>query len=460
MPNTPRNDEKKAQTTNSEEAIQEILRRVEEKLRRKLRLGGLTLDEIEEQSQDIGEAVKRIVEEESLHSEGTGYGGTFQSCPQGHRARYAGLRSRQIITVSGVRWLRRAYYHCSECGKGWCPTDQALGLGRGQCSRQVQALIARFSSYLPYRIAAQEMAAVCGIRLATSTVERYAQALGQRLRQEWEQLEQVREADDLPASALPVSVRPSRLHVTMDGVMAHVGGDWHEVKLGCVYQTNAVGKAVRGRYMATLSASVSFGKRLRVLAHQAGGDRCRDVAVVADGADWIWQETGKHFPRSVQVVDFYHAAEHLWAYAHARFGEGTPAGKEGTPAGKEGTPAASEWMRVQKERLLWDKVAEVIADVSAWPAGKAADQELQRRLVGYLGKHRQRMRYQTFREAGYHIGSGVAESGCKNVVQQRMKGSGMRWSQEGAEAQLQLCAHWKSAGVKDFYAYTAPQNAS
>ncbi len=451
MPDPPRKDEQKEASSNekeassNEEAIQEILRRVEEKLRRKLRLGGLTLDEIEEQSQDIGEEVKRIVEEESLHSEGAGYRGTYQSCHQGHCARYIGLRSRQVITVSGLRWLRRAYYYCPACGTGWCPTDRALGLGRGQCSRQVQALIARFSSYLPYRTVAQEMEAVCGIRLATSTIERYAQALGQRLRQEWEQLEQVREAEDLPASDMPVSVRPSRLHVTMDGVMTHVGGDWHEVKLGCVYQTNSAGKAVRTRYVATLRPSVVFGKRLRVLTHQAGGDRCRDVAVVADGADWIWQETGKHFPRSVQVVDFYHAAQHLWAYAHVRFGEGTP--------------AASEWMRVQKERLLSDGIAHVIAEVSAWSAEKAADQEMQRRLVGYLSKHQSRMCYQTFREAGYHIGSGVAESGCKNVVQQRMKGPGMRWSQQGAEAQLQLCAHWKSAGVKDFYAYTAPQTA-
>jgi hypothetical protein len=453
MPDIPRKGKPQEEDSHNEEAVQEILRRVEEKVRRKLRLGGLTLDEIEEQSQDIGEEVKRIVEEESLQSEGTGDCGSSLACRQGHRARYVGLRSRQVITVSGLRWLTRAYYYCPQCGKGWCPTDQALGLGRSQCSRQVQALIARFSSYLPYRTVAQEMEAVCGIRLATSTIERYAQALGQRLRQEWEQLEQVREAQDLPASDLPVSVRPSRLHVTMDGVMAHVGGDWHEVKLGCVYQTmpegkssagkSSAGKAARTRYVATLSPSVIFGKRLRVLAHQAGSDRCRDVAVVADGADWIWQETGKHFPKSVQVVDFYHAAEHLWAFAHARFGEGTP--------------AASEWMQVQKERLLSDNVAQVIAEVSAWSAGKAADQEMQRRLVGYLVKHQQRMRYQTFREAGYHIGSGVAESGCKNVVQQRMKGPGMRWSREGAEAQLQLCAHWKSAGVKDFYAYTAPR---
>lgn len=164
------------------------------------------LDEIEEQSQDIGEEVKRIVEEENLHSEGTGYAAPFQSCHQGQRARYAGLRCRQVVTVSGLRWLKRAYYYCAQCGGGWCRTDLALGLGQGQCSRRVQVLIARFSSYLPYRTVSQEIEVVCGIRLATRTIEHYAQALGQRLGQEWERLEQVREAEDLPASDLPVSM--------------------------------------------------------------------------------------------------------------------------------------------------------------------------------------------------------------------------------------------------------------
>jgi hypothetical protein len=75
--------------------------------------------------------------------------------------------------------------------------------------------------------------------------------------------------------------------------------------------------------------------------------------------------------------------------------------------------------------------------------------------LGYLGEHRSRLRYKTFSEAGYRIGSGVAESGCKNVVQLRMKGPGMRWRQAGAEAMLHLCSTWKSAGTTDFYRYIA-----
>jgi hypothetical protein len=426
------------QEPQDEETIQTILHRVEEKLRQRLRLRRLTIDEIEDQSQDIGEEVKRIVEEESFHSEGTGYCGSHRSCPQGHRARYVGLRCRQLITTCGVQRLSRAYYYCPVCRRGWCPLDQALKLGRGQCSRSVQALIARFASYLPYRTAAQEMEAICGVRLATRTVTRYAQAVEQRLQQEWEQAQQVREGASLPAS----SERPSRLHATMDGVMTHVDGEWHEVKLGCVYQTDRAGKAVRGRYMATLSGSAVFGRRMRVLGHRSGMDRCRDVAIVADGADWIWQEAGKHFPRSVQVVDYYHVTEHLWEYARVRFGEGKPGGVD--------------WMKEQKERLLSDQLGPVIAQVSAWPASQGQGREVQRKLVNYLEKHQGRLRYKTFREAGYHIGSGVVESGCKNVVQQRMKGSGMRWKHAGAEAQLHLCAHWKSADGRDFSKYTTP----
>jgi hypothetical protein len=439
QPEDTKQDETKQDETKQEEAVQEILRRVEQTVRRKLSIGGHTLDEIEDQSQSIGEEVKRIIEEETFHADGTGYSGTHLPCGRGHRARYVGLRSRQLVTRSGCRSWRRAYYHCHLCGQGWCPQDQTLGLGRGQCSRQVQALIARFSSYLPDRVAAQELEAVCGVKLSTRTVQTYSRQVGGRIAKEWAKWQSVRESEDLPASALPAV--PSRLHVTMDGVMVHVDGAWHEAKLGGVYQTNGKGVAVQTRYSATLANSAAFGKRVRVLAHLSGADRCRDVAVVADGAAWIWQETGKHFPQSVQVLDYYHVTQHLWATAHAQFGEGSA--------------AASAWMEEQKTRLLADEADKVIASVASWHPRSEAKRKVREQLLGYLGEHQARLRYKTFSEAGYHIGSGVAEAGCKNVVQARMKGAGMRWKQAGAEAMLHLCSTWKSAGATDFYRFTA-----
>jgi hypothetical protein len=170
--------------------------------------------------------------------------------------------------------------------------------------------------------------------------------------------------------------------------------------------------------------------RLRLLAHRSGSERCRDIAGVADGATWIWQEFGKHFRMSVQVLDYYHVTEHLWAAAHLRFGEGSA--------------QADEWMKDQKTNLLEDRIDEVIAAVADWRPRKAEKRTVKRRLLSYLGEHRHRMLYKSFSEAGYQIGSGVAESGCKNVVQIRMKRAGMRWSEKGAESMLHLCGWYTS----------------
>jgi hypothetical protein len=216
----------------------------------------------------------------------------------------------------------------------------------------------------------------------------------------------------------------------MDGVMLHVDGDWHEAKVGCVYQTDPLGNGIKSRYIATMERSAQFGRHLCVLGHQSGTDRCHDLATVADGAEWIWQEVGKYFPRSVQVLDYYHAAEHLWEAARLRFGEGSV--------------EALDWMKEQKERLLNDQADLVICEVEQWRPRQPHKCVVRKRLIDYLRTHRHRMNYGTLKRDGYHIGSGMAESACKNVVQTRMKRAGMRWSGPGAEAKLQMCRWFSS----------------
>jgi len=109
-------------------------------------------------------------------------------------------------------------------------------------------------------------------------------------------------------------------------------------------------------------------------------------------------------------------------------------------------------MSQQKERLLTNKAALVILDVASWQASTSSAQEVQRRELGYLREHTGRMHYQSLREQGYHIGSGVIEAGCKNVVQGRFKEAGMRWSPAGAQAMLQVRTAWCSSGMTDFAA--------
>ena len=158
-------------STDSEEMIQRILSRLEAQLRKKLVSGPQTLQEIEEQSEEIGEDLKRVIDEEVLHEKPKEACGPRVSCVCGKLARYAGMRKRQVITRHGLQGFCRAYYHCSSCGLGWCPFDQTLQLDTGQCSRIVVSLIARFCSYLPYRTAAQELEAICGLRLSVVSVK-------------------------------------------------------------------------------------------------------------------------------------------------------------------------------------------------------------------------------------------------------------------------------------------------
>jgi hypothetical protein len=344
------------------------------------------------------------------------------------------------VLRSGTHRLRRGYYHCRRCHCGFAPLDEALGVGAGPFSRRLTALMARLSAYLPDRLVVREMSELFGVDVSVSTVQRYSQAVGQRMQQEWEGRVTQMHRQCLP----PSTARPSRLHASMDGVMLHIGGDWHEVKTGCVFETDRSGRAVNARYYASQVNSAQFGPRVRVLAHEGGMDRCSDVAAVADGAAWIWQEFGKYFPRSVQILDYVHAAQHLWEMADARYGKGSD--------------AAKSWMEVQTERLKTNKVSDVIAQVERWHPRLAAKTQLRRRLLGYLTEHQGRMRYETFSAAGYQIGSGVNEACNKNVVQARMKRAGMRWQGmrwQGmrAEAVLHLCTWYHSHERPDIARY-------
>lgn len=419
----------KQRDTDREEQIARILKSVEERLRRFYPRGPQTLDEIEETVEQIGEQIKQDIQGEILDACGSGYLGRTVPCGCGGSLAYKGDNVRTIVTLHGEQSIARAHYWCRGCKRSWHPLDKALGLGRGQCSVRVRALACRFASYLPYAVAAKELALVCRVRLSGSSVQRIAKQTGEALRREWEERQRRLWADPHQD---PKRAAPKQMHISMDGVMAHVGGAWREVKLGVCYEPSSSKGPNRAAYYATLAPSLEFGQRMRTLAHWAGEPKCREVAVVADGSDWIWQETAKHFTHRVQVLDFYHASEHLWSLAHIRFGEGAE--------------AAKAWVSLQKERLLNDQVQAVVEDIKEWQPGTQSAQEVRRKELAYLTTHAHRMQYKTFRDTGYHIGSGVMESSCRWVVQQRMKGAGMRWSGEGAEQMLHLRAAWCSRG--------------
>lgn len=420
--------------------IEELVRRYRRSLEAGLPPSSRTLDEIEEVASEIGGRVSREVQER-LAQPPPSPRPERADCSCGRPARYKGVQPRALVTLHGELRLARAVSHCRACGKSFAPRDVALGLGAGCATARVRQHAAYLAALLPFATAATTLELLARVRLSAPTLERVACEVGNALCARRQEQTASYRAGRLPEPPAP---GPRRLYIGMDGVFVPLRDAWKkdgsaggltcrygECKLGVVYaatqdaQGRDCGVAARA-YTATLGNADAFGPHLGALAHQEGLPLCRDVAVLADGAAWLWQVAAKQFPGATQIVDFYHASQHLARVAEARFGEGSTEGEA--------------WLRGRQSELLADQMPLVLAHIQAWQPKTATKRDLRRTTYLYFANNAERMRYKRLREKGYFIGSGVVEAGCKQVVTQRMKLSGMHWRAETAEAMLALRA--------------------
>jgi len=218
----------------------------------------------------------------------------------------------------------------------------------------------------------------------------------------------------------------------LDGLPAHT----REVKLGCVFtQTgwDEEGFAVRDRGSTTYTGAIEnaqqFGKRLYVEAWKRGWSRAEKKVVIGDGAEWIWNIAKDHFPGAIQIVDLFHARQHLWELARLLF--------------PNDTKRQNQWIGLHQKRWLdQGKIAKLVASLHSI---QTADSELAKKIrndADYFATNAARMNYPKFRKQHLFVGSGVIEAGCKTVVAHRLKHSGMFWTVRGANAVLALrCCH-------------------
>ena len=146
----------------------------------------------------------------------------------------------------------------------------------------------------------------------------------------------------------------------------------------------------------------------------------------------------------MQIVDFFHASEHLARVAEARFGKDTPEGKA--------------WQQARQTELKTGQLPAVLKEIASWRPSNPEKQKIRREEYGYFRKNAPRMQYQTYLQQGYHIGSGVVEATCKRVVAQRLDQAGMHWRQETAEAIVALRAAQLSSHAPDLRPYCAMPN--
>lgn len=243
--------------------------------------------------------------------------------------------------------------------------------------------------------------------------------------------------------------------VSMDGVMVHVRGEgWKEAKvaaISAVEQKTEEGQIevclTKHSYRAGVWGVPDFTEQQWAEAWRRGMEKAKQVVSVNDGAHWIWSLVRTCYTPCIEVIDWWHAVEHVWEIARLIC--------------KEDTVAAKAWASILKT-LLWNgQIKDLIREVrERWPQNEEISDDL-RRMLRYFIKYRHQMRYADFRAQGYPIGSGTVESACKTVVQGRVCQAGMRWSRQGLRAMLVLrCAllskRWRESLPLLPFAQTVP----
>ena len=324
------------------------------------------------------------------------------------------------------------YGQCATCRRGTWPVLGEIGVDGEGFTPALHALATLAGVIEPYAAASE---ALLGRFAAVAVSAEKIQALVRR--------EGARAIATLTAPITPVPPQASRqgpLVVGIDGGMIFVDGRWQEVKLGCVFDaadragTETRGALVHRHVVAVRGSAEALAGQLWPRADACGAAQ-RTTIVLGDGAPWIWHLAAELFPDRVEILDWYHADEHVSAVARVLYGEGTD--------------RAAAWRQAQLDRLWTDGVDHVIEALRfLGPHQRAAAKRTAvEGLARYLTTNRARMRYQTFRAADYPIGSGAVESAVSYVMQQRMKRVGMHWRSRGADAMLALRSLYRSTGA-------------
>ena len=361
-----------------------------------------------------------------------------QSCPScGERTTAKSWRPRTVTTICGKITFERPWFVCDHCGHNFSVVDETLQLEpRARLSQGVREWIIGLGASTSFGEASYWLGNLTGLKVSEETIRQHTERRGQEIEEmQQEAREQVKRTGE---AAEPVDPAPGLLVIETDAVKVRYLDGWHDVKIGLVAGYEAE-EMVAPSYIAARESAEEFGPRLLAEAARRGALEVacwegavtqrglavlREVVVVGDGAVWIWNLAAEHFGERIEILDFYHASEHIWVVAKAVYGEGSE--------------AAKRWAEERIEELLEGGAEPVLRALAEVKAASVEVREVLRVELGYFRTNASRMEYAKFREMGLPIGSGPVESSAKHLVQQRMKRPGSRWSKEGAQGVLNV----------------------
>jgi hypothetical protein len=364
-------------------------------------------------------------------------------CHCGHKARYREMRSRHVLTAVGEAELRRPGFLCPQCHNGQSPADASLDIENTELSPAVRRMLAMVGSGASFDRGRRQIELLADLKVTAKAVERTAEAIGADIAgREQAAVNQVLQLH------LPIVVGESIpiLYLQMDGtgipaVKKEIEGragkvdgqpaHTREVKFGCIFTQTGCddqGDPIRDpgstTYIGAIETASQFGSRIYLEAWNRGWNRAEKKVVIGDGAEWIWNIADQHFPGSVQIVDLFHARQHLWSIARLLHPGDAPHQKR--------------WILRHQPKLDGGEIEKLVRFLRGIDASSPALAETIRIESAYFENNAQRMRYPEFRCQHFFVGSGVIEAGCKTVIGSRLKQSGMFWTVNGANAIIAL----------------------
>ena len=377
-------------------------------------------------------------------------------CPCGGTAVYRELRRKQILTVVGPLEVWRPYYLCPHCHAGQNPQDAELDVVATECSPGVRRMMALVGSQSSFAQGRQQLELLAGLTVTTKAVERHAEAIGADIavRQQADMHRvlqwQLPEAGGEPIPTLYVEIDGTGVPVVAAETQARSGkqpdepAHTREAKLGCVFtqtQLDQKGRPLRDEasttYTGAIETAEEFGRRIFTEAYQRGWNRARKPVVLGDGAPWIWNLADEHFPGAIQIVDLYHARDHLWKLSAQLF--------PSQPATRQ------RWTGGLQRKLDQGQSKQLVVQLRSFHPPNAELAALLRTEADYFERNAQRMRYPEFKRQKLFVGSGVVEAGCKTIIGSRLKQSGMFWTVRGANAILALRCNRLSGKFEDYW---------
>lgn len=392
--------------------------------------------------------------EQCLNADLSDETGSQVDCRCGKPARYAGRRAKQVQSVLGRLRLKRAYYHCPACGHGFFPRDRHLGIEDTALSPALTRMTGTVGAMVSFQEGSQLLSELAGLAVEAKQVERTAESLGKEIAEEERHHCEPRDTVPLPQTlylgmdGTGIPLRAEEL-AGRSGKQAEGAAKTGEVKLCTVWSAERLdeeGIPVRDEGSVSYSAALEsasapdtasqrspFAQRVWREATRRRFCQARRRVVLGDGAAWIWNIAEDQFPEAVQIVDRFHAKQHLSDLGKALYGPTSP--------------RAAPWADRRKAELDCGKFRALLTAIRR----QISRSDEARRCLHYFQTNRERMRYPEFHAQGLCTSTGVVEAGCKVAIGTRLKRAGMHWTVHGSNAIIALRCSKLSGRFQDFW---------